>query len=216
VLQEHVAALLQRWAAVRGDEAGGRRVWLLLLDEAQLAPRAVSAMLRAVYAWNFPAAAPAFSHSVAIIPIVVGTSAAEIIAEDNIRATGYSPWMGGAISLPFLSPPKAALLLRHLLERVHVQESNFILHLAGEFSGWPIAFSFLHTALDEHVRALGSAPAGGHLISKESCVRLYDEVVQRIGANYSAEKLTGMVPEYIRTVIRMALVGMEVTCQTAQ
>lgn len=217
--EQRVVALLRRWGHVRGDPDGGSQIWLLLLDEAQLAPRAVSAMLRAIFAWNFPAAAAPFSHSIGIIPIVVGTSSAEICSPDIIRATGYAPWKDGPLSLPFLAPLKAKQLLTNVLERVGVKESKFLLHLASEFSGWPIAFSFL-SALSLHVQHVGSALRASTIVSltKEDCHAIYDKIVESIAATYSAEKLAGMAPEYVKQVIRMAVTGMEVsrrhTCAT--
>ena len=215
-----VAELLRRWGRIRGDPEGGARAWLLLLDEAQLAPRAVSAMLRAIFAWNFPpAAASPFSHSIGIIPIVVGTSAAEICTPDIIRATGYAPWKAGPLSLPFLAPTKAAQLLSHVLQAVDVQESKFIRHLASEFSGWPIAFSFLYTALGQHRGSAAAPPAATATLTKNEstatltkneCQQIYDQIVENLAATYSAEKLAGMAPEYVKQVIRMAVTGWEV------
>jgi hypothetical protein len=210
-LELRVVALMRRWSQVRGDPDGGRQIWLLLIDEAQLAPRAVSAMLRAIFAWNFPAAAAPFLHSIGIIPMVVGTSSAEICAPDIIRATGYAPWKDGPLSLPFLAPFKAKQLLTNVLQKVGVQESKFLLHLASEFSGWPIAFSFLFTALSEYVQQRSSSSASVLVsIPKDDCHVIYDKIVESIATTYSAEKLASMAPDYIKQVIRMAVTGMEV------
>ena len=215
-LSQHLVQLLRRWGTVRNDDVThGVAIWVLVIDEAQLAPRAVSAMLRAIFRWNFPSATSAtgtapFSGGVAIIPIVIGTSAAEINAPDLIRATGYSPWKDGALCLPFLAPFKSEQLLQHLLAQLHVRASPFLTHLAGEFSGWPIAFAFLYSTLHEIIRTNFSMQQPPFSLTKELCETIYTQVRQQISTTYSEAKL-GMRPEYLKQVMLMSVVGAEVS-----
>ena len=209
--ETRIVELMHRWSRVRGNSSGGSRVWLLLIDRARIAPHAVSAMLRAIFAWNFPTKGRFFPHSIGIIPIVISTSVVEICVPDILRATGYSPWKEGPLSLPFLSPPKANQLLTNVLAQVGVKETPYVLDLASQFSGWPIAFSFLFTALSRYIISSGSSSSSSIVISKEACHRIYDEVAERIASTYSAEKLIGMSPESVKQVIRIAITGMEVS-----
>ena len=173
-------------------------------------------MLRAISAWNLPAAAAPFPHAIGIIPIVVASSAAGIGVTEISQATGYAPWTGGVLSLPFLPPPEAKQLLTHVLQKVGIQESKSLCQLADQFSGWPLAFSFHFTALSSHVKLVrstspSSAAAPVHL-ADEDCRKIYHQLVRSFAEIYSTGRLAEarMTPEDVKQVIRIALTGMAV------
>jgi hypothetical protein len=212
--KERLQKLLKQWGdrqSVSCDSQGvpvNPAVLLLFLDDAQMAPKAVAGILRAARDWNFGSgldqSAP---NGYVILPIVLCTVSPLLKKVDSelLGATGWFPWQQ-SITIRLLDQPRWVQCVENIASDLQIQlaESSFLLGVAQETNGWPVALQYMEEAIKQ--LGLSGSPSTPKRLSLNDCQLIYHRMVLRIEERYIQDAKSEHA-DSVKNLLRLALTG---------
>ena len=197
-------ALLTRWRTIAKIQSQ-RAVWMVILDDAQLAPKAVTGILRAARAFNFgDDMAQSLPHGVAILPIVFGTVSTLGALAELKAPTGWAPWQQ-SLAIRMLDDNRRLQCVDSIVTRCNIKCSAPLLSIAQETGGWPVALSYLLNAI---LKTQQVDPTLSAEIPLSTWKKIYADIVSEVSKRYVAPaNLTAIETAKVRNLLRLVLTG---------